>query len=528
MRSLTLFGSLPGLINENTAPWDWLGQLRLSIDPGLIRFVDVFGSGADYFDAALNRQWGTIVITPFARADFEAFTRIGQSPELSFGLRFFMADGSVVEGSQSFTVRVLNLDDTPPQALRLDVGGAVPTGVAGARIGTLAVSDPDTATGFSFMVREDDRWLFEVVGNTLRLKPGMMLSDLDGPVRAVTLDVSDGQQSSAFTVTFNVTDPRAPAGQFANLLLPGQAKAGFHWSGNGVLMGDVMSSDVAAIRDHGSLLNIVLDTGESLWVNQPRVLDLVDGRVLYDADSRAARIWNVYETGVNRAPTLNEMQVIHDMMDSWLTPQALTRMMIDAGGLRSISNEAFLRKLYENALGFVDPQSLAGHLAALQAGRPREDVFTDFLDWRRSVGHEAQRAENGLFVPRANAKQVDILLEIGLGTPSGPLTRGWTDYINSGGATLDTLARAVEATFPFRDGIGSRDVWNFTWEFYVNSLGKPMDMGDMSHWAIGFATGAISKSSYMKAVADSAGTAAFATSHVNHRPEGPAFDVPWF
>jgi hypothetical protein len=58
MRALNLFGSLPRLINENTAPWDWLGQLRLSIDPGLIRFVDLTGSGASIFDVALNRQWG--------------------------------------------------------------------------------------------------------------------------------------------------------------------------------------------------------------------------------------------------------------------------------------------------------------------------------------------------------------------------------------------------------------------------------------------------------------------------------------
>lgn len=528
MRTLTLFGSLPGLINENTPPWDWLGQLRLPIDPALIRFVDLRGSGADVFDAVLDRQLGTIVVAPIARADFEAFARAGQAPQLEFTLRFFMVDGTLAESAQGFAVTVLDLDDTPPQALRLDGAGMVPFGVAGASIGTLAVTDPDTASGFAFSVREDDSWLFEVAGGTLRLKPGMMLSELDGPVRSVTLDVSDGRQSSAFTVSFDVTDPRAPAGQLANLLVPGQAKSGFHWAGNGVLMGDVMSSDVAAIHDHGSLLNVVLENGDSLWMDQPRVLDLLDGRIFYEPHSRAAQIWNVYETGVNRAPTLNEMQIIHDMMDRWLTPAALNRMMLDASGLQALGNEAFLRKLFGNALGHVDEHSLRNFMVALETGTGREGVFAAFTEWRRGVGHEAQRAETGLFVPRANAKQVDILLDIGMGSPSGPLTRGWTEHINSGGATLDTLARAVEATYAFQDGIGSRNVWEFTWEFYLRSLGKPIDAAGMSHWSNGFVDGTMSKASYMKAVADAAGTAVFADSPVNDRPEGPAFDVPWF
>jgi hypothetical protein len=145
---------------------------------------------------------------------------------LSFGFRFFMTDGTVAEAVQHFTVTVLDQDDTPPQALTLSTAGAVPYGVAGAVIGTLAVSDPDTAAGFAYTIQEDDAWLFQVVNGTLRLKPGMVLSEADGPIRSVTIDVSDGHQSSAFTVTFGVTDPRAPAGQQVNLLPAGRTKAG--------------------------------------------------------------------------------------------------------------------------------------------------------------------------------------------------------------------------------------------------------------------------------------------------------------
>ena len=37
--------------------------------------------------------------TPFARADFEAFSRVGAAPTLSFDIRFFMADGSIAQSA---------------------------------------------------------------------------------------------------------------------------------------------------------------------------------------------------------------------------------------------------------------------------------------------------------------------------------------------------------------------------------------------------------------------------------------------
>ena len=71
MSGIILTGSLPGVINENTPPWDWTGQLRLSINPGLIRFVDLLGIGSNFFDVSLNRGTGILTITPLARADHE-------------------------------------------------------------------------------------------------------------------------------------------------------------------------------------------------------------------------------------------------------------------------------------------------------------------------------------------------------------------------------------------------------------------------------------------------------------------------
>ena len=528
MRALNLFGSLPRLINENTAPWDWLGQLRLSIDPGLIRFVDLTGSGASIFDVALNRQWGTLVVTPIARADYESFARSGQLPELSFGFRFFMMDGTVAEAVQRFTVTVLDQDDTPPQALTLSTAGAVPYGVAGAVIGTLAVSDPDTAAGFAYTIQEDDAWLFQVVNGTLRLKPGMVLSEADGPIRSVTIDVSDGHQSSAFTVTFGVTDPRAPAGQQVNLLQAGRTKAGFSWGENGVLRGDVCSSDLAALRDHGSLMNIRLKDGQSIWVDQPRTIDLLDGRIFYTTEGRAALLWNVFETIGNRDPTLKQMQSAFDWVQAGGSDAVLMHMAVNAPQLKNLSNEELARRLYVNSVGWSSEDGVAYHKARLDAGLPREQLLSDFIEWRRGLGHETARAEQGIFVPRGMAHQVEVLLEIGAGMASGAATRWWVEMINNGTYGLGQLAWAVTTLDGFRQGMGALDPWSFTAEFYRSVLGAEMDPAGVRAWGDAIAKGLLGRSVFMEAVANGLNLSAFSQSYVFDRPDSPAFGADWF
>jgi hypothetical protein len=524
VRFINLFGNVPGVITENTPPWDWLGQLRLSIDPGLIRFVDIIGSGADFFDAALNRQLGTIVLTPIARPDHEAFARAGQDAGLSLTFRFFMMDGTIAESTQPLTITVLDVDDTPPQSLSLATTGAVPFGVAGVSVGTLAVSDPDTRSGFTYTIREDDRWQFEVVGNTLRLKEGIRLSEADGPIRAVTIDVSDGTQSAAYTVSFSVTDPRAPNGQLANLLIPGAAKSGFLWRDNNVLIGNVMSSDIRAINDYGKLLNIVLDNGDSLWVNQPLVLDLLDGRILYGADAGAPRIWSLYETIANREPTLKEMQSVFNWMDTGGGSEAVMRQSaMREPQFQALSNTELVRSFYQNSVGWVDQGGLNYHVARLDAGLPREQLLFDFMNWRRGLGHEAERADHGIFVPRATAHEVDILLDIGAGIPSGEITRWWIDRIADGTTTISFLAWAVTTTDGWKNGMGRLSPATFTSEFYGRALGTPMDPQAVSVWATALGNGATTPQLFMEAVARGATMAQFSTSYVFDRPQADSF-----
>jgi hypothetical protein len=527
MRQLNLLGSLPTLIRENTPPWDWVGQLRLNLDPALIRFVDVAGTGGDFFDATLNRQFGTLLITPIARVDFEGFARGGLAAELSLGFRFFMTDGTVAEAVQRFMVAVLDVDDTPPQSLSLSTGGAIPLGVAGATIGTLAATDPDTARGFTYTIREDDAWMFEVAGSTLRLKPGVMLSEADGPLRAVTIDVSDGHQSAAFTVTFAVTDPRAPAGQVANLLQPGQSKAGFSWSAEGVLRADVMSGELRAIDDYGSLLRITLDGGASIWVDQPRVVDLLDGRILDTSADRAVRIWEYYDLVMDREPPMESLRAIDHWMSVGATERQVAKGLFDASPLKWLSSEALPRRLYETTLGWAPADGVAYHKARLDAGLAPEQLLTEFVDWRMSWGHEQARVEQGLFVPRPNAHQVGALLEAG-GFASGPGTRWWIEQINAGVYSLGTLAGAVPSTEGWRVGWGSVDDRAFAPAFFRVTMGRDLDPLSSWWWGEQLASDTWSRADFMALIVNNLASAAGLGSPFLDKPDALSFGADWF
>ena len=420
MSRITVTGSLPGSINENTPLWDWIGQLRISIDPGLIRFVEVSGFGANFFDVSLNRASGVLTVTPLARADHEWFTANGLSPAITFALRFFMMDGSVMESSASWTVTVINQDDTPPQALRFLTGGTVAAGAAGATIGRLQVTDPDTATGFTFTIREDDDWLFMMVGDTLRLRPGLSIPLADGPERDLVITVSDGFQSAALTLSIGVTALGINSGGTVDLMESHESANGFRWAGPGNLFSLRMSHEISSIRDYGSIIHLQMRDGSGVTVEQPAVIDLMDGYITFSGDGLPARVWAIYETVLNRDPRHGEMAAGVARLAAGATTQALAGDLLAsaefAARFGGRSNAGFAELMYTNSVGWTDAGGVGFHAARLDQGRSRAALVDDFVTWRLdSLGHGRTRAENGgLFVPRDWVDQVDDLTPLQL------------------------------------------------------------------------------------------------------------------
>lgn len=415
MSLITVTGSLPGSINENTPLWDWIGQLRISIDPALIRFVEVSGFGANFFDVALNRSTGVLTITPLSRIDFEWFLANNISPNIALSLRFFMMDGSVMMSHTSWSVGLNNLDDTPPQALQFLTGGTVAAGAAGATIGRLQVVDPDTITGFTFTIREDDDWLFMVVGDTLRLRPGVSIPLADGPQRDVVITVSDGWQSAALTVSIGVTALGINNGGTVDLLESHESANGFRWAGPGNLFSLRMSHEISAIRDFGSLIHLQMRDGSGVTVEQPTVIDLMDGYITFAGDGLPARVWAIYETVLNRDPRHGEMAAGVARLAAGATTQALANDLLASAEFASRfggrSNLGFAELMYTNTVGWTDAGGVNFHAGRLDQGRSRADVVDDFVKWRLdSLGHGRQRAENGgIFVPRDWVDRLDDL-----------------------------------------------------------------------------------------------------------------------
>jgi Ca2+-binding RTX toxin-like protein len=105
---------------------------------------------------------------------------------------------------QTFTIRVTNVNE-PPTAIQLS-NNTVAENAAGAIIGDLIVTDPDSST-FTFTVSDSTR--FEVKDGKLKLKAGQRLDFESGST--LTLDVTaidDGNPAQSFTqsLTLNITD----------------------------------------------------------------------------------------------------------------------------------------------------------------------------------------------------------------------------------------------------------------------------------------------------------------------------------
>jgi hypothetical protein len=284
---VTATGALPTSMAENSRPGDWVGTLALSGDLAGLIGIEAIGPHGLYvsvrWDAALNLAF----VTPGALADFEGFG--GAMPRLAFALRLDYADGTVLDLPATYQVTVLDRDDTAPTALRFATGGAVTAGAIGAVIGTLAVTDPDTAGPFTFSFAEADAWRFEVVGNTLKLRDGISLGLDEAPLHPLFIEVSDGRQSTAFTLDLTVRTPEEQQ-TVIPLLQPGETQSGFSLDGETEAMALREARQVVADNAYGGgVRQLVLETGTEVWLAGVERLVLADGYVEFTADGVAAR-----------------------------------------------------------------------------------------------------------------------------------------------------------------------------------------------------------------------------------------------
>lgn len=202
MSGITAAGNVPATILENTPTNAWAALLTLQGSLTGLREVALTGADANRFQAVLL-PGEQVRITPAMVFDREAFG--ATDPVFAFSLSLRFDSGWVaVQGSWSVTLR--DVDDTAPGDLRFAAGGSVRETAVGGVIGTLAATDPDSPAGnITYSLGWPDEAWFEIVdGNVLKLRDGVDLLREGGTTREVVVLVSDGINTAARIVSFQV------------------------------------------------------------------------------------------------------------------------------------------------------------------------------------------------------------------------------------------------------------------------------------------------------------------------------------
>ncbi len=525
-------GSLPATIVEDTDPWEWMGVLQLLANPAEVRFMDIYGFGENFFDARFDAATGLIYITPLARISLQTFQDLGMAPEISFTLRFFLTNDTVAYSATTFTVTVVghNQDVIPPQALEFATGGEVQAGLEGAVIGRLQVTDPDTETGFIFTIGDSHAWMFEVVDYELRLRPGMAVDLADGPVMHIPITVSDGSQSQAFLLPITVLPDPAIGNEPINLLVPGMEVAGLRWASADRVAGFVPIWEVDSVSRGGELMRLDTRRGESVWFEEPVLLDLTSGYVDFRANSPAARMWLAWETVLDRPPNLREMaSSTHRMALDGLTEVTFIRWLVESSPesatLRAMNNRDFVTAIYEHSSPFfIGESAINWHAGRLDNGIvQRWEFVRDIMNWRTRFDDFARAVDDGFYVPRLHVTEIGALRLLGMDQRLGADTWEWYLGISNGSRSLLQLAQEVGATDAFFQKWAPLG-WNgFLSGFYEQALGRPLSQVELDWWFEGVQTGRANIATFMTNVVN----AMSAEAPLRQLPEGSMFDVVW-
>lgn len=530
MRLLATAGGLPTTIVENAAPWEWMGVLQLLSDPGQVRFIEVDGFGGNFFHANLNSVTGLIFVSPHARLDFEWFTGAGRAPVVDFTLLFFMADGSQARSASTFSVNVLDINDTPPQALTFSSGGSVHAGAAGATIGRLAVTDPDTPSGHTFRLMDGDAWQFEIVGNELRLRPGVQLVLGDGPQRDLIVEVWDGRQSAAFQLAIDILPDPALGPAPVDVLVPGLSRLGLEWTTPNGVGGRLPNWELQSVEQGAGLVKVSALSGGEIWFERPAWIDFTSGFVDFSSTGQAARVWLAYETLFDRSPRLSEMQaVVHDMAHHGLTEDYLLWWMMNLAAegraLPSMTSHAFVREIYSNVVSWtMDESSITYHANRITNGiTSRVNFVKNIMNWRTEFNDFRTEAQGGFFVPRLLIKEIGALYEVGMGIQINEDVWWWFYMIDRGRHTLTDLARDITGTAAFRDRWGGTTNADFIARTYQELADQAFPTADLRWWSDNMDAGRLTRADFMGAAAGNLPL----TSPFHQLPTGAMFDSVW-
>ena len=501
MRTMRFDGSLPSVLREDAGLGGWAAALQLQGDPAQIAFVDLVGSADLFIDARYDRSTGTVLLANVAVPDYEGFSRVAASPVLSFSLRVFLADGTQAVSDTNWSVSVGDVDDTPPQGIAFYRGGSVAPGAPGAVIGQLTVSDPDSTGLANFTISDTDSWMFEVIGDSLKLRDGISLSISDGPYRAIYIDVSDGLQSAALRLDIRV---ESPAGEQSvlDVLDPWETKAGFAYKSARVVWADRGAWEIERIEDYGNVLtNIVLKDGSQVWLPNLDRIELLNGVIDMRMDGSVVTANSLYKAILGRTVESSFLwQLTSDLDRGVIGTQQLAIILLASGeyiGRNGIlSNEQYVRMLYRNTEGTTpDEGGVRFWKGSLDAGATRESAALAFANWDVARANLAAANPSGYWLERPFAKIVSAIYDVALDRlPEREGYEYWMGNLSLGLLAPKDLAKLFGQSVEFQDRFAGMNQQQFVRELYLEALGREPDLDGFNYWVGHLTRGTLARS----------------------------------
>jgi len=503
MPSITVSGTLPSVIVENTTATGWAGSLALSGISTPIGGIQVIGTGGGFFRASYDALRQLALLSPAAKVDYEMFRALGLVPELTFQLQFDLTDGSSYPAPTLYRITVRNVIDTPPSGLAFSSGGSVAAGEIGAVIGTLRVTDVETTGPFYFSFGNSDAWKYEVVGTTLKLKDGISLGLDDVGNMALPVMVSDGTMSAAFNLKVTVAAPGGQA-ELIHYLMPGDFTYNFWYTSAVTVASMHASSDVSYIANYGQDVHaLMFRDGNALWLPaQVQVIRFTDGWIDLRHNGSSALVMALYHTILQREPDPVGYANLVDAVENGLSLLALTDAMLKSpeytNRIGNPDNATFVNGLYHDALGrAADPGGYAFQLGRLNAGVSRTQMVDDFAFSQESMNKLASTHADGFWGTLLYGKEVAMAYAVGLGRgvdPGGLAT--WTSKLLSGSLTVRQLATQIGGSQEFLGQYAALSDSDFVTTMYRNALHRDPDPGGFSYWTGQLASHTLSRATW--------------------------------
>lgn len=496
MRSIPFSGTLPPFLPEDARPNGWAGALTMAWDPAAVNFVDVVGSADLYIEASFDRATGTVLLWNIATPDYETYTRNGAHPLMHFQVRVFLADGTQGLSVENYALIVDDVDDTPPSGLAFASGGTVAPGAIGATIGQLLVTDTDSAGPFSFTIDPTDDWQYEVVGTTLKLKPGMTVAISDGPFRAINLVVSDGLQSAAHRLDIAVV--AAPGEQqVLDVLDPWEVKSGFSFKTADTVTALRGGWQIDHIEYYGTaLMDVALRDGTHVWLPAVQKIEFLNGTLDMRQHGSADLVQAAYYTMLGRMADRGALGPAVLGMDAGkFNLDTLIGSLLSSGEYAqrygNLSNEQFVRVLYGNTEGGTPYEpGVQGWKATLDAGASRVSVAQAFATWSVTLNNIDALHPHGYWLERPFGAQLASAYDVALDRePDRPGFDYWMGELEAGRIGLDNLAILFGMSAEFNEKFAGATTHEFVRALYRTALDREPDPDGFNYWVTTLDTG---------------------------------------